>query len=85
MRWRQVRALVEEFWTGWSKEYLTALQQSQKWLQEKPGFKEGDLVLVVDQRLPKGQWNKGLVIRAYPDRGEVVRRFDVKTKNGTAR
>ena len=39
----------------------------------------GDIVLVCDKNLPRGQWNMGRVIDTYPDRHNVVRQALVKT------
>jgi hypothetical protein len=32
-RWRQVQYLADLYWKRWAKEYLTTLQEHQKWLQ----------------------------------------------------
>ena len=82
-RWKHVHLLANEFWQRWTKEYLPALQERQKWLQRKANLKVGDLVLVADKNIPRGQWPKALVTEVFPDADSVVRRVTVKTANGT--
>ena len=54
-RWKHVQILSDEFWKRWTKEYLPTLQETQKWLKKMPNFKVGDLVLVVDKNVSRGQ------------------------------
>ena len=42
----------------------------------------GDLVLVVDENVPRGRWNLGRVIKTFPGDDDLVRAADVQTKNG---
>jgi transposase InsO family protein len=78
--WRQAQYLANIFWRRWTREYLPILQERQKWIEPKKNFKENDLVLVVDENLPRGQWPLGRVIEAYPDQDDAyVRTAKVKT------
>ena len=54
-RWKHVQILADEFWKRWTKEYLPTLQETQKWLKKMPNFNVGDLVLVVDKNVSRGQ------------------------------
>jgi hypothetical protein len=78
---RRMRAqqLTDAFWERWILEYLPTLQERQKWLRPKRNLQEGDLVLIVGEHVPRGQWPKGLVTETYPDRDGVVRQVTVKT------
>ena len=78
-RWKQVQYLADQFWTRWSREYLQTLQTRQKWTTKRPNLRIGDIVLVCDKNLPRGQWNMGRVIDTSPDRHNVVRQALVKT------
>ena len=78
-RWKQVQYLADQFWTRWSREYLQTLQTRQKWTTKRPNLRIGDIVLVCDKNLSRGQWNMGRVIDTYPDRHNVVRQALVKT------
>lgn len=82
-RWRQVQYISDIFWKRWSREYLPLLQERQKWLETKRNVKEGDVVLIVDDRAPRGSWLMGKVEKTIPDSLGFVRRVLVKTKTNT--
>ena len=82
-RWEQIQSLASTFWERWIHEYLPTLQTTQKWLERKPNFSVGDLVLVVDKDVQRGRWPKGLVEEVFPDTEGTVRRVTVRTANGT--
>ncbi|KAL7870792.1 hypothetical protein SRHO_G00082890 [Serrasalmus rhombeus] len=58
-------------------------QERQKWLEKKRNVKEGDVVLIVDERAPRGSWLMGKVEMTIPDDQGFVRRVLVKTKTNT--
>ena len=80
-RWRQVQYLVTIFWKRWVKQYLPELQRRQKWLHEKPNISVGDLVLMVDESVPRGLWPMARVIETYPGKDGLVRSVKIRTKN----
>lgn len=52
--WRQIQYLADVFWKRWLSSYLPALQECQKWTRRSRNFCVGNLVLVVDERVPRG-------------------------------
>ncbi|XP_041458410.1 uncharacterized protein LOC121410406 isoform X2 [Lytechinus variegatus] len=54
------------------------LQQRQKWTKEEINFKTDDLVLMVDDSLPRGQWPLGRICDTYPDKHGRVRQVEVR-------
>ena len=76
-RWRQVQYLSEEFWSRWRKEYLPLLILRQKWTNEHRSHEVDDLVLVVDQLLPRNMWCLGRISVVHRDREGIVRSADV--------
>ena len=52
-RWRHVQFMVDQFWKRCVREYLPTLQLRQKWIEPKTNIQIGDIVLVMDERLPK--------------------------------
>ena len=56
--------------------------ETQKWLEKKPNFSVGDLVLVVDADVQRGRWPKVLIEEVFPDTEGIVRRVTVRTANG---
>jgi len=79
-RWRQVQYLADVFWRRWIKEYLPTLQQRSKWLQKERNTQVGDVVLVVDDSLPRNNWLLGRVVKTLPGADGLVRTVEVKTK-----
>lgn len=81
-RWRQIHYLVDIFWRRWVvREYLPLLQQRQKWVEPQRNFKVGDIVLVVDDDLPRNRWVLARVIEVHPGKDEHVRAVKIKTQS----
>ena len=49
----------------------------------RKNLKVGNLVLVADKNIPRGQWPKVLVTEVFPDADGVVRRVSVRTADST--
>ena len=60
--WMQVQYLASFFWKRWIHEYLPALQARQKWMRSKPDLQKGDIVLVAESNIPRGQWPLGRIV-----------------------
>ena len=84
-RWKRVHILANEFCARWVKEYLPMLQERQKWLKRRRNFKVGDLVIMKDTNIPRGQWPKALVQETLPDSDGVVRQVLVRSATGVFR
>ncbi|XP_069986261.1 uncharacterized protein [Penaeus vannamei] len=80
-RWKQVQYLADLFWKRWSKEYLPLLQERQKWNIKRRDVKKGDIVLVLDERLPRGTWPLARVIEVMCDSDGHVRSAKLTTVN----
>ncbi|XP_071490098.1 uncharacterized protein [Diadema antillarum] len=77
-RWRQVQYLATVFWRRWQAEYLPLLQERQKWLIPRRNLAVNDLVLVADERAPRGQWPLEKVSQVYPGNDGLVRQAEIK-------
>ena len=80
--WRRVQYLANQFWSRWRKEYLQNLQVRQKWLRPARNCSVGDVVLVLDDNLPRNQWQLARVVEADADEDGLVRK--VKLAVGTS-
>ncbi|XP_064621732.1 uncharacterized protein LOC135484315 [Lineus longissimus] len=78
-KWKQVQYLADLFWRRWTKEYLTALQERQKWCHASQNLKPDDLVLIVDDNAHRNSWLLGRVIETYPGKDNLVRSAKIKT------
>jgi len=80
-RWRHVQYLADVFWRRWLREYLPALQERQKWSRVSRNFAVGDVVLLVDENLPRSSWPLGRILEVFPNQKDgLVRSVRVKTR-----
>ena len=82
-RWKRVQYLSNVFWSRWRKEYVQNLQQRVKWNRPRRNFEKGDLVLIVDDRAPRNDWNMARVVDVHPDSNAQVRSVKVTTATTT--
>ncbi|CAG7824828.1 unnamed protein product [Allacma fusca] len=81
-RGRIMQRVVQHFWRRWSSEYIARLQQRPKWLNLRATLKEGDLVLVKDERLPPLKWKLARILQGHPGPDGVTRVYTLKTADG---
>ena len=67
-RWRKVQELISRVWSRWLKEYLPMLNTRPKWTEIVKDLADGDVVLVLDPNLPRGQWPLGCITETFPGR-----------------
>ncbi|XP_064638330.1 uncharacterized protein LOC135494343 [Lineus longissimus] len=81
-RWRRIQDILKQFWQRWQRELLPQLHNRKKWLFPRHNLKPDDILLVIEERLPRGQWKMGRVLEVYPGEDGLVRTAKVKTSNG---
>ncbi|MEM7284018.1 MAG: hypothetical protein AAF438_20615, partial [Pseudomonadota bacterium] len=79
-RWRQAQYLADQFWKRWTKEYIPLLQERRKWQSVTKNFEPGELVLVIDETMPRSNWSLGRVSAVFPGQDGCVRTVSVQTK-----
>ena len=80
-RWKQVQYLADIFWRRWILEYLPTLQERKKWGNVDRNFAVDDVVLVLDERVPRSSWPLGRIIEVYQNKRDgMVRSAKVKTR-----
>ena len=85
-RWKLCQALVQDFWNGWSKSYLSSLQRRNKWTKPAPNIAVGDLVMMLDESSPGSDphqkriaiWRLGRVSAVHPGSDNFVRAAEVE-------
>ncbi|KAJ8048321.1 hypothetical protein HOLleu_00586 [Holothuria leucospilota] len=82
-RWRQVQYLADLFWGRWRKEYLPLMQKRQKWFSPKRNIQKGDIVVIIDETLPRNGWLVGRVLETRVDCSGHVRSCCIKTEHST--
>ncbi len=72
--WRKKSSLMNDFWRNWSNSYIRTLQTRQKWRNiMNPVPKEGDVVMLKEKNLAKGQWRIARVREVLKDASGLER------------
>ena len=64
-RWWVVQEIVGQFWRRWMKEVVPEMNRRRKWQQARPDMKVDDVVLVVKQDAPRGDWPIGKITEIF--------------------
>ena len=78
-----VQTIVNTFWKRWNSNFFPSLMLRQKWHTSHRNLKIGDVVLIQDSNLVRGNWTLGKVSNVYPGADGKMRRVDVQYKNLT--
>ena len=81
-RWQYCQRLVKSFWKRWSKEYLSGLQQRNKWPEPQENAYKGQLVIIKEDNQPPSRWKTGLVTAVHPGEDDKIRVVKVRTATG---
>ena len=76
--WRQANFIADLFWRRWLLEYLPILNARSKWHDAQRNLSKGDLVLIADEQLHRGQWPLGVVIEPISGNDGLVGSAKVK-------
>ena len=68
----KARQIVQHFWKRWLQEYVPHLTERKKWTKQRQQPQVGGLVLVVDNRSPRGQWPLGRIVEIIPSKADGV-------------
>ncbi|XP_067613401.1 uncharacterized protein [Eurosta solidaginis] len=81
--WRHLQAMVQGFWKRWHSEYLTSLQQRNKWQQSTTNLEIGKLVVLKEPNLPPSKWILGRIVEVHKGDDDLVRVVvTIKTSKG---
>jgi hypothetical protein len=84
--WRKRQAVLNGFWTRWSKDYLIEQNIRKKWPTPTQDDLIGKLVLIrEDNKLSRNDWKIGRVIEVHPSKDGLIRNVTVKTPTSTLR
>ena len=79
-RYLYQQKLINHFWKRWRGEYLQQLSVRQKWMNEQPALKIGDVVLISG-----GKWPMGRVDKLLPGKDGLICTVILKMKKGLLR
>ena len=73
-----INQVVDEFWHQWTQLYAPTLLKQSKWSHEARPLRVGDVVLVADNNVLKGEYRLAVVESVHPSRDGVIRRVSVR-------
>ena len=71
-RFEFVQNIVKSFWRKWTRDYFPSLLIESKWHTAHRDVKVGDVVLIQDSNLVRGNWKLGKVITAKPSKDGIL-------------
>ncbi|XP_062556661.1 uncharacterized protein LOC134221484 [Armigeres subalbatus] len=74
--------LANCYWKRWRTDYLPEITRRSKWFQSVKPIETGDIVVIVDSKLPRNCWPKGRVIATTTSRDGQTRSATVQTSVG---
>ncbi|XP_073842387.1 uncharacterized protein isoform X2 [Musca autumnalis] len=84
-QWHILQQMKQTFWKRWIQEYLPDLVRRTKWFHPVPPIKVGDVVVVCDSNVARGEWKRGVVVEVCTAADSQVRSAVVKTSAGKLR
>jgi len=74
-KWRKVQAVTNMYWKRFTREYLSTLTTRLKWSRESnnEAIRIGDLVLIMDDNVSRGNWPLARVVEVYAGRDSIVK------------
>ena len=79
-RFLLVQAITNQFWKVWLKLYFPSLLIRQKWHADKRNVMQGDICLLKDSNMYRGEWRMCEVTKVLPDDSGKVRNVEVMVK-----
>lgn len=81
-RYQLLIQIKQKFWTRWSNEYISQLQQRVKWkLTNKTHIKEDTMVLLKNENTPPMSWPLG-IISLHPGSDDITIVVTIRTSRG---
>ena len=79
-RFLLVQAITNQFWKVWLKLYFPTLLLRQKWHTDRRNMEVGDICLLKDSNVFRGEWRLCEVTKAMKDERDKVRNVQVMVK-----
>ena len=82
--WKRRNKCLNTFWSIFKRQYLLELSVSKVWQKKYPyELKEGMLVLLIDDRVSRGDWRRGIITKVIKSSSDgLVRTVEVRTPAG---
>lgn len=80
--WKKSEQISNHFWRRWVREYLPTLTRRTKWFDKVKPIGIGDVVIIIDEDMPRNTWKKGVVVDVNIGANNQVRSAVVRTNSG---
>ena len=80
-RHKFVQSIIDAFWIKWTRYYFYSLIIRQKWHVDRRNLRVGDVVIIQDSKIKRGDWKMGRISQVYPGSDGKVRKVEVEYKN----
>ncbi|KRZ08574.1 hypothetical protein T4B_7587 [Trichinella pseudospiralis] len=81
-RWRYRQKLIAKWWRRWRSEYVATLLPRRKWISSQEGPERNDLVLILEDNVPRARCPLRVVKELFPGSDGVIRAARLRTPNG---
>jgi hypothetical protein len=82
-QWRVCQEMTSEYWTKFLQDYLPNIAHRSKWYSDTKPIEIGQLVLIIDDSVKRGEWKRGVIIATHPSKDGRIRTATVKTSSST--
>ena len=79
-RWRYSQVLADHFWSQFVRYNLPSLQERQKWSKDGRKLTVDQVVLIVNNQLPRALWSVRKVTQTYPGADGRIRTAAIQAK-----
>ena len=76
-RYNFIQSIIDLFWKKWSLCYVPNLIIQKKWHTQSRNVQIGDIVLITEKHMPRGQWRLGKIVSSNCDNDGKVRKVSI--------
>ena len=81
-RFNFIQTVMKNYWKRWMREVFPRLVIQPKWHTDHRNVCIGDVVLIQDSNVVRGEWKMGIVVEVTPSKDGRVRRVEVTYNRG---
>lgn len=80
--WRKAMHIANQLWVRWLRDYLPCIARAEKWLDDQPPLKVGEVVMLAYPNDPWETWRRGVVEQVHPGKDGKIRTATVREASG---
>lgn len=80
--WLKSQEYADRLWIRWRTEYLPIIRRRTRWFTNQREVRVGDIVLLLDDDIPRNLWPKARVLSVSASRDGKVRKATIQTSKG---